>query len=66
MNSQQIKELMDRIGVRYSTMHLTIPIPDGPSDEDVEKEIIGLKNLGYLVMIHESHFGKELVVTDKT
>ncbi len=57
---------MDQIGIRYSRMHLSILIPDGPTDTEVENEIIGLKNLGYHVMIHESIFGKELVITDKS
>jgi len=66
MDSPQIKELMDHLGIRYSQMYLTIPIPDGVTDTAVEQEVIGLKNLGYHVMVHDTFCGIELVITEKS
>ena len=64
MTADDLQVVMERLGKRYSRYHLSIVIPDGPTDDQIEKEIMGLKEAGFHAFIQLSAFGQEIIITD--
>lgn len=64
MTSKEVLDLMKEVGWRYSRFNICIPIPDNPTDSDIEIEVATLKELGYLACLQETAFGREIIITD--
>lgn len=65
MNKQQAINLLNIIKDRFSQIYIVIPIPDGPSPEDVEEVVQSFIESGYACFVQSVAGGDQIVITDK-
>ena len=64
MKSNEAIDLLNSLGNRFSSVHVVIPVPEGPLPEDVEKAVQDIQSAGYAAYIESTAIGDQIVVTD--
>lgn len=65
MKTEQAIELLEKLDDRFSNIHIVIPIPEGPTSNDVEEVVQSIIESGYATYVQTVSYGDQIVVTDK-
>ena len=65
MRKTEAIDLLNILKDRFSVIHIVVPIPEGPSSEDVEEAVQSIIESGYACYVQSIAGGDQIVITDK-